>query len=175
MKIAKNILWSLSPLLLSIIILILWAFLFAAFRSTFDFPWGDDGQDYSATTWKHLAIYNGVQFIFITVLFIATFYVYNWCRTKSSTSENQNLWYLFLLSISWMFFCIIAAAFANFSCCPGMFPEVHNSLWWLTNPEFIFFYVLGQFYLIGKMIRKSSSKKIANTQLKNDKYNELET
>jgi hypothetical protein len=147
MKLVKNILWSLAPLLLSIFILILWGFLFGSFRSAFDFPWGDDGQDFSAITWTHLAIYNGVQFIFIMVLFLATIYVYNWCSTKSSTSGNQNWLYLFLISISWIFFCILAVAFANFACCPGMIPMVFNSLWWLTNPEFMFFYVLGQILL----------------------------
>ncbi len=158
MKILKNVFWSLAPLLTSIFILILWGLLFGTFRSAFDFPWGNNGQDFSATTWKQLAIFNGVQFIFILCLFLATIYVYNWCRTKASISGNQRWWHLLLISISWMFFCIIATGFANFACCPGMIPQVFNSLWWLTNPEFIFFYTLGQIYLVVKI--KNTIKKV---------------
>lgn len=167
MKLVKNIFWFFAPLLLSIFILVLWVYLFGAFRSAFDFPWGNDGQNFSATNWKQLAIFNGVQFIFILCLFLATIYVYNWCRSKVSITGDQRWWYLFLISISWTVFCFIADGLANFTCCPGMIPNVFNSLWWLTDQEFIFFYVLGQIYLIGKIIKLSSSKQLANLQLEN--------
>jgi hypothetical protein len=158
MNLVKNVFWSFAPLLLSFVIYVMWEMLFAYFRNHFDFPWGDEGQNFSATTWKELSIFNGVQFIFITALFLATLYVYDWFSSKASVLGNHRWWHLFLMTVSWIIYCYLAFAMATFTCCPGFLPDVHNEWYWLTLPEFIAFYILGQIYLTTKIVKSVNVK-----------------
>lgn len=149
-KIVKNILWSLAPLLISIMIYLGWIILFDSFRYNFDFPWGYEGYDLSPD-WIELVVFNTVQFIFIAGLFFATLYIYNRCSRKAFHLPNERWWHLAFISISWALWSYFAFVGALATCCPGLFADVIIEFYWLTIPEFIGFYFFGQVYLILKI------------------------
>ena len=153
MKILKNVLLALVPLISSTILFIGWLYLFGFYRNSFYFPWGNEGQIFTDTGWVDLAIFDGVQFFFIACLFAVSIYVYGRCCRNMALSESHKWLSLALISISWAIFCLFAYVGSTIFCCPGFLPEVSNSLYWLTDPEFIIFYGLGQIYLFMKIKR----------------------
>lgn len=148
-KIIDLIALALLPLILSLFTLIVWLASFASFRRFFFFPWGDDGSTYPLSLLE-LVIYNGVQAFFIILLFLASLYIYCWALNKLPICKTANRAAFIAITLSWLFFSFSAFSLAGFLCCPGLFPDVFNSLWWLTAPEFAFFAALGEIYLIKK-------------------------
>ena len=137
------------PLILSTLSFVAWMMSFGLFRSLFDFPWGNDKSPYPLSA-RELLIYNGVQVFFVILLFLASIFIYRWSLNKLTICNTAKHSAFIAITLSWLFFSFSAFNLAQFFCCPGLFPEVFNSLWWLTKPEFIVFSALGEIYLIKK-------------------------
>ena len=127
--------------------------IFNLVRSSFPYPFGTDG----SSTFPDLRaqiIFNSIQFIALAILFAASAYIYGiFIKHIEGTKRLAFL----ALSISWVLWSILSCCLATFLCCPGLFPDVFNSFYWLTYPEFIFFGLLGMAYF-GKKIFYSIPK-----------------
>ena len=140
---------TLLPLILSLFAFFFWLSSLVRFRHFFYFPWGDDRSTYPLSL-RELVIYNGVQACFIVILFLVTIFIYCWALEKLPICKTAKRGTFIAIALGWIFFSFSAYSFASFFCCPGLFPDVFNSLWWLTAPEFIAFAILGEIYLMKK-------------------------
>ena len=140
---------TLLPLILSLFAFFVWLSSLISFRKFFYFPWGDDRSTYPLSL-LDLLIYNGVQAFFIVILFLVTIFIYGWVLKKLTICKTAKRGTHIAIAVSWLFFSFSAYSFAGFFCCPGLFPDVFNSLWWLTAPEFIAFAIFGEIYLMKK-------------------------
>lgn len=137
---------ALFPLFMSVLAFFLWLFSFTVFRHFFRFPFGDSPSSYPLSLGK-LFIYNGIQLLFVCLLFLASITIYRWAANKLAICKTARRGALVTLSISWVIFSFLAYSMAWFFCCPGLFPEVANPLWWLTSLEFVVFAILGASYI----------------------------
>jgi hypothetical protein len=142
---------ALLPLILSVLMFFLWLFSFTVFRHFFRFPFGDYPSSYPLSS-NELAIYNGIQLLFVCLLFLVSISLYRWAANKLAICKTANQWALVTISISWIIFSFLAYSMAGFFCCPGLFPEVANPFWWLTLVEFAAFALLGSIYLIKSLL-----------------------
>lgn len=137
---------ALLPLLMSVIAFFLWLFSFTVFRHFFRFPFGDSPSSYPLSL-LDLVIYNGIQLLFVCLLFVISISIYRWAANKLAICKTARRGALVTISISWIIFSFLAYSLAWFFCCPGLFPEVANPLWWLTLVEFAVFAILGTTYI----------------------------
>jgi hypothetical protein len=142
---------ALLPLILSVLVFFLWLFSFTVFRHFFRFPFGDYPSSYPLSS-RELVIYNGIQLLFVCLLFLVSISLYRWAANKLAICKTVNKWTLVTISISWIIFSFLAYSMAGFFCCPGLFPEVANPFWWLTLVEFAAFALLGSIYLIKSLL-----------------------
>ncbi|CAN4271139.1 hypothetical protein MCEZLEM10_00823 [Methylophilaceae bacterium] len=133
---------ALLPLILVLFALITWLFSFGIFRRFFKFPLGDSPSSYPLSLGE-LVIYNGIQLLFVCLLFLVSISIYRWVANKLAICKTARRGALVTLSISWVIFSFLAYSMAGFFCCPGLFPEVANPLWWLTLVEFAVFAIFG--------------------------------
>jgi magnesium-transporting ATPase (P-type) len=97
---------------------------------------------------RDLVIYNGIQLLFVCLLFVISISIYRWAANKLAISKTARRGALVTISISWIIFSFLAYSMAWFFCCPGLFPEVANPYWWLTLVEFAVFAIAGSLHLI---------------------------
>jgi hypothetical protein len=135
---------ALLTLILSLLAFFLWLFSFTVFRHFFRFPFGDSPSSYPLSL-RDLIIYNGIQLLFVCILFLASISIYRWAVNVISKTARRGA--LVAISISWVIFSFLAYSMAWFFCCPGLFAEVANPYWWLTLVEFAVFAILGITYI----------------------------
>lgn len=150
-KIKDLFVLALLPLILSVLTFFLWLFSFTVFRHFFRFPFGDSPSSYPLSLYE-LVIYNGIQLLFVCLLFLVSISIYRWAANKLAICKTARRGALVTLSISWIIFSYLAYSLAWFFYCPGLFPEVANPLWWITLVEFAFLAILGLACLINKVI-----------------------
>jgi hypothetical protein len=141
----------LLPLILSILVFFLWLFSFGMFRHFFKFPFGDRPSSYPLSMGE-LTIYNGIQLLFLCLLFIASITIYRWLANKLNICKTARRSALITICLSWLIFSFLSYSMAGLYCCPGLFPAVANPLWWLTSLEFAVIAFLGSIYLIKKSL-----------------------
>ena len=141
-KIINLIALFLLPLVLGIFAFLAWLFGFSVFRHFFKFPFGDSPSSYPLSL-RELVIYNGVELLFVCLLFLVSISIYRWAANKLAICKAARRGALVTISISWVIFSYLSYSMAGLTCCPGLFPEVANPLWWLTLVEFTFFAILG--------------------------------
>ena len=146
---------ALLTLILSVLAFFLWLFSFTVFRHFFRFPFGDSPSSYPLSL-RDLVIYNGIQLLFVCLLFLASIRIYRWTANKLAISKTSKRGALVTISISWVIFSFLAYSMAWFFCCPGLFPEVANPYWWLTLVEFAVFAILGLAYLVKNLLKQKS-------------------
>jgi hypothetical protein len=144
--IIKLIALFLLPLILGIFVFLAWLFSFSIFRHFFKFPFGDSPSSYPLSL-RELVIYNGIQLLFVCLLFLVSISIYRWAANKLAICKTARRGALVTLSISWVIFSFLAYSMAWFFCCPGLFPEVANPFWGLTLVEFAVFAILGVTYI----------------------------
>ena len=137
---------ALLPLLMSVLAFFLWLFSFTVFRHFFSFPFGDSPSSYPLSL-HELVIYNGIQLLFVCLLFLVSISIYRLAANKLAICKTARQGALVTISISWIIFSFLAYSMAGLNCCPGLFPEVANPLWWLTLVEFAVFAILGTTYI----------------------------
>jgi hypothetical protein len=137
----------LLPLILGIFGFLAWLFSFGIFRRFYKFPFGDSPSSYPLSLHDSV-IYNGIQLLFVCLLFLVSISIYRWVANKLSICKTARRGALVTISISWIIFSFLAYSMAGFFCCPGLFAEVANPLWWLTSLEFAVFALLGSIYFI---------------------------
>ena len=121
---------------------------FGLFQQYFSYPIGSDGSPTFPST-RELVIYNGVQFIFLAILFVACAYIYS----RFIKHIEGPAWKVLLtIGISWALWTFVTYGLATFFCCPGLFPDAFNKFYWLTLPEFILLGMLGGAYLGKKIV-----------------------
>jgi hypothetical protein len=145
-KIMDLFVLAILPLILSVLAFCLWLFSFTVLRHFFRFPFGDSPSSYPLSL-RDLVIYNGIQLLFVCLLFLASISIYRWAANKLAISKTARRGALVTTSISWIIFSFLAYSMAWFFCCPGLFPEVANPYWWLTLVEFAVFAILGVTYI----------------------------
>ena len=146
---------ALLPLILSVLAFLVWLFSFSIFRHFFRFPFGDSPSAYPLSL-RELVIYNGIQLLFVCLLFIVSISIYRWAANKLAICKTARRGALVTISISWIIFSFLAYSMAWFFCCPGLFPEVANPYWWLTLVEFAVFAILGLAYLVKNLLKQKS-------------------
>lgn len=137
---------ALLPLILVLFALITWLFSFGIFRRFFRFPFGDSPSSYPISL-RELVIYNGIQLLFVCLLFLVSISIYRWVANKLAICKTARRGALVTISISWITFSFLAYSMAWFFCCPGLFQKVANPLWWLTLVEFAIFAIFGAIYI----------------------------
>lgn len=137
----------LLPLILGIFGFLAWLNSFSIFRRFFKFPFGDSPSSYPLSL-RELVIYNGIQLLFVCLLFIVSITVYRWLANKLTICKTARRSALITICLSWLIFSFLSYYMAGLYCCPGLFPAVANPLWWLTSIEFAVIAVLGLIYLI---------------------------
>ena len=142
---------ALLPLFMSVLAFFLWLFSFTVFRHFFRFPFGDSPSSYPLSL-RDLVIYNGIQLLFVCLLFLISISIYRWAANKLAICKTARRGALVTITISWVIFSFLAYSMAWFFCCPGLFAEVANPYWWLTLVEFAVFAILGVTYFIKKYI-----------------------
>jgi hypothetical protein len=148
-----------KPLLMSLFVFIVWIFSFELFRHFFKFPFGDSPSSYPLSL-REIVIYNGIQLLFVCLLFLVATRIYRWVANNLSICKRARRSALLTTILSWVIFSFLSYNMAGFFCCPGLFPEVANPLWWLTSLEFAAFAILGSAYLVENLflIRNSDSQ-----------------
>jgi hypothetical protein len=145
-KIIDLLTLALLPLILSVLAFFLWLLSFTVFRHFFRFPFGDSPSSYPLSL-RELVIYNGIQLLFVCLLFLVSISIYRWSANKLAIFKTARRGALVTISISWVIFSYLAYSMAWFFCCPGLFQEVANPYWWLTLVEFAVFAILGVTYI----------------------------
>ena len=143
-----NVLRFLVPFGICLITFFVWLNVFSVFRNSFADPFGNDGSPTFPDS-RELLIYNGVQFIFLAILFVACAYIYS---RFIKHIEGPTWKVLLTIGISWALWTFVTYGLATFFCCPGLFPDAFNKFYWLTLPEFILLGMLGGAYLGKKIV-----------------------